>query len=208
MGGSQLPLSCKLHSPGHRSADRISHGAVTIGPFHDATKICTRVGFNSDPRSRGQWAGRNGVVHTQDAVIVRLAIDDDLDPAQNYAGPSRLHSNQTRQATRLSGAKKPPRRRRATSAADGARHVSGEMCTVGSSHRHPKTIFEDRRGTAIGVFGLCPVIAKVLDRATHCFTDLAVRHGARLVFFEGVARSCRGGKRGRPEQRPAMVPLQ
>jgi hypothetical protein len=65
-----LPVSSKLHSPGHRSADRISHGAVTIGPFQDATQICTRVGFNSDPRSRGQRTGRNGVVHAQDAVIV------------------------------------------------------------------------------------------------------------------------------------------
>src|SRR5438874_4744153 len=64
---------------------------MSIRRIDQSAQVCRSLGLDADPGFRPERTRRNGIVHAQDPVVVGLAVDDDLNPAEDHAGSGSFH---------------------------------------------------------------------------------------------------------------------
>jgi hypothetical protein len=126
-------IGCDVECDRHRPCERVVDRRVAVCPIDDLTELALR-----DPRSgdrhadaRAKRARGHGVVHAKQTAIVRLAVDDDLQPRQLDAQVGRPHRDHRGVARRVRGPEEPAGRRGRPSASHTRRHVRHDGCATG-----------------------------------------------------------------------------
>jgi hypothetical protein len=153
-----------LRRAGNRSAQSVTDRRVRLRPVNHFIQLLRRgaVGGNAYADANAQWTGRHRLLASQNASMVGLALDSDLQPLEDDAELGRAHGNNRGVTVRERGSEEPTRRGRAAITTKWDWHISEEHSSILSLGSTTQTVLDHSHGCFVGRECFLRVLAEIL----------------------------------------------